>query len=266
MYPLPFLFEIYLDSLYTMRDYAIIIINLVEVLEMRKTKVLFSLVTAMLLGAAFGLSALGLDLELKGGGGLAMGTTDDPNKSGQVRWALDAGLTLDLFLLRLGSISLGVSGGAGYANLNYHSVDKGITIPAPTIQTSDSSFNYLIIPFTLVGKFDIGARRSLTARAGGFAGYFLFGTSDLTYNPEVPPFFVNGEVTLNNSNTVQWMYGLSFYAGLDFWGNGRLSFTPSVEFNMGLTDTSINAAQPTPSKDTFWALTANVGIRYRLLQ
>jgi hypothetical protein len=230
---------------------------------MRKTRVLFSLVAVMLVGAAFGLSALGLDLELKGGGGLAMGTTDDPNKSGQVRWALDAGLNLDLFLLRLGPVSLGVSSGAEYANLNYHSVDKGIP---GTIQTSDSAYNYLIIPFTLAGKFKVGASHSLTARAGGFAGYFLFGTSDLTYNPEIPPFFVNGEATLDSSNTVQWMYGLSFYAGLDLWGKGRLSFTPSLEFNMGLTDTSINAKQPTPSKDTFWALTANVGIRYRLLQ
>jgi hypothetical protein len=231
---------------------------------MRKTKLLLFLVVAMLLGAAFGLSALGLDLELKGGGGLAMGTTDDPNKSGEVRYALDAGLTLDFFVLKLGPLSLGVSGGAGYANLHYHGVDKGI--PAPTTQTSDSEYNYLLFPVALVGKFNVGARHSLTVRGGGFAGYFLSGTSDLTYNPEVPPFFTNGEVALDNSNTEPWMYGLSFYAGLNLCGKGRLSFTPSLEFDVGLTDTSINAKQPTPSKDTFWALTANVGIRYSLLK
>jgi len=233
---------------------------------MRKTKVLFSLVVAILLGAAFGLSALGLDLELKGGAGLAMGTTDDPNKSGEVRYALDAGLTLDLFVLKLNRLSLGLSGGAAYANLNYHGVDQGITIPAPTTQTSNSEYNYLLFPVALVGKFDVGARYSLTVRGGGFAGYFLSGTSDLTYNPEVPPVYTNGEVALDKSNTEQWMYGLSFYAGLDLCGKGRLSVTPSLEFNLGLTDTSINAMQPTPSKDTFWALTANVGIRYSLLQ
>ena len=61
------------------------------------------------------------------------------------------------------------------------------------------------------------------------------------------------------------MYGLSFYAGLDLFTRGRLSIGPSLEFNLGLTDTSIDL-QPTPSNDTFWALTANVGIRYRLLQ
>jgi hypothetical protein len=45
-----------------------------------------------------------------------------------------------------------------------------------------------------------------------------------------------------------------------------LSIGPSLQFDVGLTDTSIDAMQPTPSNDTFWALTANVGIRYSLLQ
>jgi hypothetical protein len=96
-----------------------------EASKMRKTG-LFSLAILLLLGAAVGLSALGLDVELKGGGGMAMGTTDDSNKSGELRYALDAGLTLDLFVLELGSFSLGLSGGAGYANLHYHGVDTGV--------------------------------------------------------------------------------------------------------------------------------------------
>jgi hypothetical protein len=232
---------------------------------MRRNKLL-SLAILLLLGAACGLSALGLDLELKGGGGMAMGTTDDSNKSGELRYALDAGLSLDVFLLKLGSLSLGLSGGAGYANLHYHGVDPGLVDPfdfTPTTQTSDSAYNYVVFPVALVGK--LGSRHSLTLRAGGFAGYFLSGTSDLTYSPETTV-FNDGEATLDETNTEQWMYGLSFYAGVDLFSRGRLSITPSLEFNLGLTDTSVDSMQPTPSNDTFWALTANVGIRYRLLQ
>jgi hypothetical protein len=243
---------------------------------MRRTKLLLSLVIVMLLGAAYGLTALGLDVELKGGGGLAMGATDDSNKSGEVRYALDAGLSLDLYFLDLGRLSLGLSGGAGYANLHYHGVWENYPTPPPppiftTTQTSDSTYNYLLFPFGLVGKFDIGTR-SLTLRGGGFAGYFLSGTTDLAYATELPPVWVSDEYPLDDSNTELWMYGLSFYAGLDLPVKGRLSIVPSLEFNLGLTDTTVDqeiapsVIYPPASKDTFWALTANVGIRYSLLQ
>jgi hypothetical protein len=68
------------------------------------------------------------------------------------------------------------------------------------------------------------------------------------------------------------MYGLSFYAGLDVFSRGKLSITPSLEFNLGLSDTTVDqeiapgVIYPPASKDTFWALTANVGIRYSILQ
>ena len=236
---------------------------------MRRTR-LFSLAILLLLGAACGLSALGLDVELKGGGGMAMGTTDDANKSGELRYALDAGLSLDLYFLELGRLSLGLSGGAGYANLHYHGVWDNFPNPAPppvtTIQTSDSEYNYFLFPVALVGKLPVGSSRSLTVRAGGFAGYFLSGTSDLTYNPEVPFVLENGSQPLDDSNTELWMYGLSFYAGLDLFTRGRLSIAPSLEFNLGLTDTTLDLPFPPASNDTFWALTANVGIRYSLLK
>jgi hypothetical protein len=243
---------------------------------MRRTKLVLSLVTAMLLVSALGLSALGLDLELKGGGGLAMGTTDDSNKSGSVRYALDAGLSLDLFLLQPGSMAFGISAGAGYANLHFHGVWENYpTPPGPppstTTQTSDSTYNYLLFPFGLAGKFGIG-KRSLTVRAGGFVGYFLSGTTNLTYNPTMPLVFVNGEYPLNDSNTQLWMYGLSFYAGLDLFTWGKISITPSLQFDMGLSDTTVDqeiapgVIYPPASKDTSWSLTANVGIRYSLLK
>jgi hypothetical protein len=226
---------------------------------------------AMLLVSAFGLSALGLDVELKGGGGLAMGTTDDPDKSGAVRYALDAGLALDLFLLEPGSMAFGLFAGASYINLHFHGVWENYPDPIPppatsfTTQTSDSTYNYLLFPFGLAGKFGIG-KGSLTVRAGGFVGYFLSGTSDLTYPTEVLPWWDNGPTTLDDSNTELWMYGLSFYAGLDLFSWGKLSIVPSLQFDLGLTDTTVDLAYPPASKDTSWALTANVGIRYSLLK
>jgi len=238
---------------------------------MRRTR-LFFLAILLLLGAAVGLSALGLDVELKGGGGMAMGTTDDSNKSGELRYALDAGLSLDLYLLELGRLSLGLSGGAGYANLHYHGVWQNYPTPpgpppATTTQTSDSEYNYVLFPVAVVGKFGLGARHSLTLRAGGFAGYFLSGTTDLTYSTQAAPYWLNGEYDLDDTNTELWMYGLSFYAGLNLFNRGRLSIVPSLEFNLGLTDSTVDQAVfPPASNDTFWALTANVGIRYSLLQ
>ena len=235
---------------------------------MRKSWLLLSLMIVLLLGAAAGLSALGLDVELKAGGGMAMGTTDDPDKSGALRYALDAGLTLDLFVMDLGPVGLGVSAGAGYANMHYHGVWENFPNPAPppntTTQTSDSVYNYLLFPFGLVGKLGIGTSHSLTLRAGGFAGYFLSGTTDLTHNPAIA--VPDGESDLDDSNTEQWMYGLSFYSGLDLFTKGKLSVTPSLQFDIGLTDTTLDLPFPPASNDTFWALTANVGIRYSLIQ
>ncbi len=244
---------------------------------MRRTKLLLSLVLALLLVSAFGLSALGLDVELKGGAGLAMGTTDDPDKSGAVRYALDAGLSLDLFLLQTGSMAFGISAGAGYTNLNFHGVwnnypAQPFAPPATTTQTSDSIYNYLLFPFGLAAKFGLGAR-SLTVRAGGFVGYFLNGTTNLTYATEnAGNAWISGKYPLNDTNTELWMYGLSFYAGLDLFRWGKLSVTPSLQFDMGLSDTTVNqeiapgVIYPPASKDTSWALTANVGIRYSLLK
>ena len=51
------------------------------------------------------------------------------------------------------------------------------------------------------------------------------------------------------------MYGLSFYAGLDLFTRGKLSIAPSLEFNLGLTDTTLDLPFPAASNDTFWALT-----------
>ena len=269
----------YLDILCTMGDYAKTITRLGEETDMRKTTVLLFLAAVMFLGGALGLAALGLDVELKAGGGMAMGTTDDANKSGEVRWALDAGVALDLFVLEMGRVAFGVSAGAGYANLHFHGVwdnypAQPFAPPATTTQTSDSEYNYVLFPVALVGRITMGRERALTLRGGGFAGYFLTGTTAVKYATEdlVASWVNDDEVSLDDTNTEQWMYGLSLYAGLDLLSKGRLSIVPSLQFDFGLTDTTVDmeiapgVIYPPASKDTFWALTAHVGIRYSLLQ
>jgi hypothetical protein len=227
---------------------------------MQKHLCVLTLLAMLLLVVPLTVNALGLDIEAKAGGGVAMGTTDNESTTGALRWAAGAGLNLDLYLLTVGKLALGLSAGTDYTIMNFHGVTD-ITFPIVTVRTSDSTYNYLIIPAALAGKISCTESLSLIFKLGGYMGYFLGGVSDLRYSPEGGP-FVNGEVTLDSSNTEQWQYGLHFCAGADFALKGKLSFSPSLQFDMGLTDTSVN--NPLEAfKDTFWALTANVGIKYK---
>jgi hypothetical protein len=224
---------------------------------------------------AFGLE--GLDISAQAGGGMAMGTTDDDAKSGKLRWALGGGVAVDVYLFKFGNFSLGPSFGLDYVMLNYYADAEGVPNPAfgmlgppaTTDRTSEARYNYLNIPLTLAGTFDLSDMLSITVRAGGFAGLFLGGVSDLTYDPEINTstgylvdVYTDGEVDLDDDNTEQWMWGLRFYVGAELFKKGKLSFTPGLQFDMGLTDATDDDVQPLPSKDTFWALTANVGVKY----
>lgn len=210
-------------------------------------------------------SALGLDVTVQAGGGAAMGTTDDENKSGKLRWAVGGGVAIDLFLLELNQFTVGVSSGTDYSLLNYYGetvgIEKYIT-PLTTDRVSESRYNYLNIPFALVLKLDLNEKFALNVRAGGFAGYFIDGKVDNTYTLEVPSVYVNGEVDLDDTLIEQWQFGLRFSFGLDALKKGKICFSPSIQFDIGLTDTSVDFWQPRPSNDTFWALTANLGIKY----
>jgi hypothetical protein len=223
--------------------------------------------------------ALELDMSAGVGAGGAMGATDCDAKSGELRHALVAGVCMDWYFLRWGGVSLGLSTGADFSSLNYRGFTEGLPNPAyqqfggpaATHRTADTRYNYINFPFLAVGKVALCGTRSVTLRAGGFASYFLGGVSDLTYNPEIGmatgyPFdvYTDGSVDLDDSNTEQWMWGLRLYAGTDVFTRGRISLIPGIQFDMGLTDISIDSVQPLPSKDTFWALTANLGLRYRL--
>ena len=236
---------------------------------MKKQLCVLILIIMMFFGLPMMVSALGLDVSVQVGGGAAMGRSDDANKSGKLRWAAGGGVALDIYVLELNKLAVGISSGTDYVMSNYYGETTGIPIgiaPFTTTRTSESRYNYLNIPFTLVGMLELNENLSLMLRAGGFAGYFLGGKVDNTYTTEWAPNFINGEMDLNDPviTTEQWQYGLRFAVGMDLLKKGKITLFPLIQFDIGLTDTSIDAMQPRPSKDRFWALTVNVGAKYSL--
>ena len=108
----------------------------------------------------------------------------------------------------------------------------------------------------------------LTLRAGMFIGHFLGGSASLSYN-NGNPFSFPTSSTLDSSNTVVGEYGLHFTGGLDIALGSGLALTPGIQFDMGLTNTEganpSGAAVAYPYKDTFWSITATIGIKYTVL-
>jgi hypothetical protein len=218
------------------------------------------------LGMPMAISALGLDLSLQAGVGAAMGTSDSDLKTGKMRWSADAGFAMDVYAFDLGSLSLGVAVGADYVILNYYGITDLTTYGAGD-RVGEPRYNYLFIPAALVGNLGLGKDTSVTIRIGGFAAYFLGGKTDVTYDTEVPlAGLINGEVDLDDSNTEQWMYGIRAYVGIDLFTKGKISISPGIQFDMGLTDATVDIPlfPPDVSKDRFWALNVMVGVKYAL--
>jgi len=233
---------------------------------MRNRLFILILLGFLTIGLPMTAAALGMDVEAKAGAGVALGTTDNTSVTGAARMAAGGGVGIDLYLLNLGSIDLGVSVGAEYSYLTFHSTWSSYTQgPFTSDQTADSNYGYLNIPIALVGRVPLTPSIQVVVRAGGFIGYFLGGTSNLSYNPQITGVFVNGPQTLDTSNTNQWEYGLHFTAGTDIALGGSLIIAPALQFDMGLTDTTVNSTAAGNFKDTFWSLTLVVGIKYRVI-
>lgn len=213
-------------------------------------------------------TALGVDVSLQAGGGAAMGTSDSDLKTGKLRWSAEAGLAVDVYAFELGSLSLGLSLGADYAMLNYYGITDLSAAPySAGDRVGEPRYNYLFIPAAVVGNMSLKADKSVTLRIGGFAAYFLGGKTDVTYDTEVPlAGLVNGEYDLDDSNTEQWMYGIRAYVGVNLFTKGKISISPGIQFDMGLTDATVDIPlfPPDVSKDTFWALNALVSVKYSL--
>jgi len=239
---------------------------------MRKSTLAVLLAVAAILSAPVTASALGLDIEAYGAGGIGMGSSSNSANTGSPRLAINAGAMIDFYAVSVGPVELGLSAGAEYGYWNFHGETDPYFAPAPvpgTVsgkQVTDSTYSYLNIPVALVAHMKLPGF-GLTLRAGGFGGYFLSGSSDYTISGFPAPYTsvnTSGTTTLDSSTTEQWNWGLHFSAGPDFSLGPGLTLSPSLEYNLGLTDTSVNSSANGTSKDTLSSLTANVGIRFSL--
>ena len=231
---------------------------------MRRNVLLSFLAVMVMLSVPFAASALSADVEARVGGGLGLGSTTNPNETGSPSGALAAGVNVDLFLLSVGQVDLGISVGGGYSYLMEHGVIN-MTLPGPvtTTQTSDAVYNYLDFPVALVARIPLSDSLRLNFSAGVFFGYFLGGSANVSYNPQLgPPYNLsNGTVTLDSSTTEQWETGLHFSGGADIRLNGNLFLSPSIVFDMGLTNTVVQPGGY-PYTDALWSLAAMIGIKY----
>jgi hypothetical protein len=233
---------------------------------MRKILVVLILLGIVAVALPMTATALGLDVEAKAGAGIGLGSTDNKDITGAARLSAGGGIGLDFYLVSLGPVDLGLSAGAEYSHSTFHYTWSDFAIPG-TDQTADATYGYLNIPISLVCKLPVTESIQVILRAGGFIGFFEAGYADLTYNPENIGFgLVNGRETLNKDNTIMMAYGLHFTAGADIALGSGFVLAPSLQFDMGLTDITKNV-QPLPGtfNDTLWALTAMVGIKYKVL-
>ena len=98
---------------------------------MKKPLCLLLLIIIVFLGIPMMVSALGLDVAVQAGGGGAMGTTDDDNKSGELRWAAGGGIVFDLYVFEMNNLGFGISSGADYINLHYYGFAENVPTPPP---------------------------------------------------------------------------------------------------------------------------------------
>jgi hypothetical protein len=227
----------------------------------------FALVVAAALTVSFPFAAraMGLDVEVKAGAGLALGSTTNPNQTGTIGLAGLGGLDLDLFLFNAGGFDVGIAAGAEFSYMLTHgalSINAGVL--GNTTLNSDATVYYINVPVALVARVPLNDSLFLALRAGGYGGYFLSGSANNTYNPEIPlAGLTNGTVTLNSNTTNQWEWGLHFTGGVDIKLSGNLFLSPSIVFDLGLTNTTATSGYQ--YKDTFWSLTGMVGLKYVIL-
>lgn len=215
---------------------------------------LFALVFAafIILALPLAAGAFGLDVEANAGAGLGLGSTTNPNETGAARLAFQGGLEADAFLVSLGPVDLGLSTGIEYSNLSVHSA-----VTSPATYSLDSTFAYLIFPFAITSRIPLSENVNLSLRAGGFLGHFLGGANS-NINAPFPI-----TTTLDSSTTIVGTWGLHFSGGADIRLTGNLFLSPSIIFNMGLTNTT--AVPGYQYSDTLWSLTAMIGLKYNIL-
>jgi hypothetical protein len=221
------------------------------------------------LALPFAASALGLDLEANAGAGLGMGYTTNPDETGSPRQVLQGGLEADLFLFKAGPVDLGISTGLEYDNMSNHGTTIEPSYPPPNTQTidSDNTYVYLVVPFALSSRIPLTKSMTLSLRVGGFYGFFMGGQSyNVTSN-------LYGSLPSTNlsSITPAGLLGIHFSGGLDFPLAQKLFLSPSLIFNMGLTNTTGTSMtnytfwNGSTYTDSLWSLSLMIGLKYSVL-
>jgi len=203
-------------------------------------------------------AALGLDVEGKGGAGIGLGSTNNSSETGSPWLAGGGGIGVDVFVFNVGPIDLGLSAGVEYSYLSQH--EKISNYAGPGLDfTGTPQYNFVYIPFALVGSLPLGQVR-LVLHAGGFAGYFLSGkVTDIS----ITVLGSQPDSTLNGSTTPQWEFGLHFALGADIPIMKDVSVSPAIQFDWGLSniDTAVGATE----YDTVGSLAVMVSIKYKAL-
>ncbi len=233
---------------------------------MRSFWVSLVLAAFVVLALPLAAGAVGLTVEANAGGGLGLGSTTNPAETGSARLAFQGGIEGDLFLLSAGPVDLGISTGLEYDNLTLHGA---VTLAPGVVSDSDNNYVYLIVPLALTSRIPLSSSVNLSLRAGGFYGFFMGGQStNITNQP------VTSE-TFDSSNTPGALLGLHFSGGADIGLGGGLFVSPSVIFNMGLTNTTgspiafnqNNYTFPIDGKtytDSLWSLSLVIGVKYNV--
>jgi hypothetical protein len=228
---------------------------------MRKTLavlILLGLVTVALPMAA---AALGLDVEAKAGAGIGLGSTDNSDITGSPRLAVNGGGNVDFYLASLGPGEIGLSVGGEYSHWTFNYTIANGAAPGVDV-IADATYGYFNIPIALVYKLPVSDSIKIVVRAGAFIGLFQAGFADVTSDPAG---FVDMRQSFDSDTTPSMNYGLHFTAGADIALFNGLALAPAIQFDWGFTDVSEDSSQVVPSKDTVWALTVVVGIKYSVL-
>ena len=232
----------------------------------------YSLVCALAVVFVFSfftaVNAQRLDLKIEGFGGISGGSTDDPEKSGELGFSGGGGLGLCYYFTKAGRFRLGAAAGLNYMYLTYKSETNTLALPLygipSTSLSSETYYTYLVVPVTLRGNFRFNKKVALNVETGPFFGFFQNGKSDSTYGTENPPILVNGENDLNEDTTEQRDIGIRFAASLELPLRKNLRIAPGILFDLGFTDTSKDQLIVASSKDTFWKLGAYVSLLHNL--
>ncbi len=234
---------------------------------MRKTGLCLTLAALLLcVLAPSGTAAQSLELGARFFYGMAAGTTNVSGRSGELDAASGAGLVLNAYLVDLGKVRLGLSTGLEAVNLNY------IFYEPVTVEGNDTElkalarYHYAVIPVAVKTAIELNERLDLVIDLGANFGFFLWGLSHNTWDPELPFYDLIAKTeTLDSENTPDMDIAARLLIGLDFEIADGLLLSPGLMFDWGFTDNTLDVQYIRSAYDTFWKLVGVVTLGFRLM-